>query len=720
MLRIRLGQRWKHDGTADALDAFRLELDGVGLVPGASEEPLGPVMEQLLAATAALAAGQSAAQVSLPESTQELLLARLGDELSLRVLRLGRPAGEVRRSVTLDLAAWRRAVVRAAREWIEDLRVTGAPARLRQRARALLAQADREPLLVRAIAPNWSLRFEPSTLPGFRIEADDQSGLLSVHGKRATVPVAPLAIVGHLSLVSTDVAHSELTGPVGLLALELLRQGEEVVHALEAGEPTLRFQPAGLLPAWDVDLTEGTVAAPGWVLPWPAVELVRALVAPALAFASLLPALEVRLSTNPHLLDFKTRGRAALAALRALVARPAPARLVSPRRPPRTSPPLHRVARARRLGFVRRGHASGLAGEGIAELHATGAGFAVVGRSRATVVTPDGQVLRRWSAAQGIAVGPGGEALLAANGRWLRALLDEPDARWLREFDGVALRGPLLPAGAQLLVSSEGEGVRAVARFTGCELWRFLPQRPQRLHLAIHAGRVLVASESGTLHGLDAAQGAVRFRIATPLPCLHPPVAWGRGVAVALGRAERGALLVAEAQTGTLRWLKELPMACAAPPVARGARVRFLGRRDGRPVLVSFGTRGATLWERPLPLGPEPWTLTGDDEASLVTAADGSAVRVDARGGLEWRVGGQTARANALATVERRVLLIPGETVRAVDVRSGRVLAEIPVPGGLHALAANEALDVAVLDAAGDVTLWKLGASLGVVEGRGT
>jgi hypothetical protein len=43
------------------------------------------------------------------------------------------------------------------------------------------------------------------------------------------------------------------------------------------------------------------------------------------------------------------------------------------------------------------------------------------------------------------------------------------------------------------------------------------------------------------------------------------------------------------------------------------------------------------------------------------------------------------------------------------------VVAEIPSPGGLHALAATEKLDVAVLDAAGDLTVWNLGASLGVV-----
>jgi hypothetical protein len=158
MLRIRIGQHWKHEGGAEALDGFGLELDGLALVPGASEEPLGLVMEQLLVATAALAAGQGMAQVSLPESGQELLLVRQGEQLHLHVLRLGRPAGAVRPPVTLEVEAWRRAVVRAARGWIEDLRTTAAPARVRAKARALLARADREPPAAAAATPGWGLR----------------------------------------------------------------------------------------------------------------------------------------------------------------------------------------------------------------------------------------------------------------------------------------------------------------------------------------------------------------------------------------------------------------------------------------------------------------------------------------------------------------------------------------------------------------------------------
>jgi hypothetical protein len=716
MLRIRIGQHWKHEGAQEALDGFGLELDGVALVPGANEEPLGLVLEHLLVATAALGSGQGLAQVSLPESSQELLLVRRGDELTLHVLRLGRPAGAVRPPVRFEVAAWRQAVVRAARSWISDLRTSAAPPRLRQKARTLLSRADRDSPPPTDVTPGWGLRLEPMACPGFRLEAADTEGLLHRGQRRMAVPVAALALTGRLELVSHGLPAWEGRGPVGLLALELLRQAEEVVRALEAGERGLRLLPAGTGMAWQLDFLHGRVVTPGWMLPWPTEALVQALVAPALGYAALLTALDARLGDNRYLQDFKARSRAVLAALRALVVRPTEEARVPGPRPRRTlPPPLQPGAVVRKLGFLRRGHAKGLAGEGEADLCALGEGFVLRGRTRASVVTREGEVVRRWTAHHGLSISTQGEALLAGGGRLLAVHLEEPDARWFRDHDEATLEGRLLVTEAHFLVSTQPSGVRALGRYTGHELWRFLPQRLHAVQLSLQAHHVLVASEGGTVHGLDLAEGSVRFRLTTPLPCLGAPLPWGRAAVVALGRGDRMGILVLEPHLGTVRWVRELPLAFAAAPLARGSRLRVLGRRDGAAVLVCLGPRGATQWERPLPLGAGPWALHADAEGCLATAADGSAVRVDAQGRVEWRLGGQGVEAVARAVLQRRVLLLPGESVRAVDARSGRVVAEIPAPGGLHALAASERLDVAVLDAAGDLTVWNLGASLGVV-----
>jgi PQQ-like domain len=717
MLRIRLGQRWKQEGASEALDAFGLELDGVALLPPASEEPLVMVMEQVLSATAALVRGQAVVEISLPESAQELLLVREGEELVLRAFRLARPAGEARRPVRLDLEGWQRGVVRAGRAWLEDLRATHAPVRVRQRARALLARAEREPRAARALAPGFGLRLEPEALPGFRLEGADPGGLLDGAGAELGVPLGPLAVPGTLSLLAAGVARCELRGPLGVLALELLRQAEDTVHALEAGERAWLLAPAGVPPAWEVDVALAQVRGPGWALTWSAEQLVRALVAPGLALASLLGALDPGLADNAHLVDFTVRGRSVLAALRGLVARPSAEPVATPHRPPRAAPPLHRRAKVRRLGFVRRLKAAGLGGEGAALVLPLAKGFALLGRSQAVFVGAEGRVGRRWTAARGIAVTPGGEALLAEKTRWLHVRLDEAEARWVRDQEGVTLEGQLLTSGSELLATTEGEGVRALVRLTGRELWRFAPQRVRRLHLALHGRRVLVASESGALHGLDAAEGTVRFRIAADLPFLGPPVAWGRAAVAVLGSAARSAVLVVDAQSGDVRWVRELALPLLGRALPRGATVRVLGFREGVPVLLSLGTGGATRWERQLPPGPGPWTLAADGDASLVVAADGSAVRVDGRGRIDWRLGAQPVRSPAAPVLRRGVLLVAGDTVRAVDVHSGRVVAELEGMGGIHALSATSALDVAVLDAAGDLGVWKLGASLGVVEG---
>ncbi len=486
------------------------------------------------------------------------------------------------------------------------------------------------------------------------------------------------------------------------------------MRALEAGDRTLRLSPAGAPLPWQLDLVQGRVIAPGWSLAWPAVELAEALVAPALALATLLGALDARLGDNRYLLDFTARGRAVLAALRALVARPQheeprPRERRRVRRAP--APPLQRGAQVRRLGFVRRGQAKGLAGEGEAELRALALAFVLVGRTRAAVVTADGTVVRRWEASKGLALGAAGEGLLADDARWLGIQLAQPEVRWFRDSDGAALDGPLLVTEKQLVLTTQPSGVRSVERCTGRELWRFLPQRPQRLHLGFHSGRVLVAAESEPCTGRGRpGRRPLPSRGSPSLPRARRLLGAGGG-GPARARRPHGRPRPRPAP-GVVRWLREFPLAPVGPPLARGGRLRMLGRRDGVPVLLSLGPRGATQWERPLHSDRRPGGFQADADASLVTAADGSAVRVDADGRLDWRLGAQQALTIASAALQRRVLLVPGDTVRAVDIRSGRVVAEIASPGGVHALAATEKLDVAVLDGAGDLTVWNLGASL--------
>src|ERR671937_1098983 len=143
MIRFRIGQSWKRERAARPVDAFGLELDGVDLLAGASEEPLDRVVLELLSALEALVAGSEPfAEVALPEAHLELVLRRQESELHLEVVSLARPARRLRGPVALDLEEMVAAAVRCAGGLLRDVR-EAAPALEPKLRRALSARARR-------------------------------------------------------------------------------------------------------------------------------------------------------------------------------------------------------------------------------------------------------------------------------------------------------------------------------------------------------------------------------------------------------------------------------------------------------------------------------------------------------------------------------------------------------------------------------------------------
>src|SRR5207237_528356 len=120
--------------------------------------------------------------------------------------------------------------------------------------------------------------------------------------------------------------------------------------------------------------------------------------------------------------------------------------------------------------------------------------------------------------------------------------------------------------------------------------------------LGVHGDRVLLATDTGSLLGLDLASGVTRFRIRASLPFTTAPVAAGKRLLALLARGERSALIAADLVTGTLQWSKELQFERPAAPVMYRGRVLLAGRRGGKVWLVAFSRGGEQLWERALPL----------------------------------------------------------------------------------------------------------------------
>src|SRR5690606_5659379 len=89
MIQLRIGQLWEREPLGIPLDSVGIQVEGVELLPGASEEHLTSTVPALVEAVHALVvSGQRQAQVSLSVAHLELLLTRVEDDVTLEVVRL--------------------------------------------------------------------------------------------------------------------------------------------------------------------------------------------------------------------------------------------------------------------------------------------------------------------------------------------------------------------------------------------------------------------------------------------------------------------------------------------------------------------------------------------------------------------------------------------------------------------------------------------------------
>jgi outer membrane protein assembly factor BamB len=370
----------------------------------------------------------------------------------------------------------------------------------------------------------------------------------------------------------------------------------------------------------------------------------------------------------------------------------------------------------RRLRFVPVSLAPGLAGPGPASLVATETGVVLLSDRGMDLLGWDGAARVHRFAPRGGAAAPDGRALGATRERLLGYAGQHPGPRWFQPHDGAALDPLAISSEQVLLFGLERRGIRAVDALTGRQRWSFVPPRTRRLYMALSGVTVLAASESGVLTGLDLHDGTVRFRIAAPLPFSGPALAWGPVALVPLGREDRSALLALDPVLGEVRWLTELPLRQSAPPTAGGARAWIAGLHEDRSTLACVDVRGRVLWQRAVPVPERPVGVLRAGAELVVVGSTGAAVRMQRDGKPMWRAGAAGAAVSAvLPCLEHGVLLAAGAVVRALDVRNGRVLAELPAGRGVRALAVSPRLDVAVLDEAGDLALHRLASHFAVL-----
>lgn len=728
MIRFRIGHRWKREPAEAPRDSVSLELDGVNLLPGAVEEPLVEVVPALVEAVAGLYAGERRlAQVSLGEAHLELVLRRVGTDIELQVASLSRPARLLRPPLRVEAEELAEAARECGRGFLEDI------AKIAPRAPSEAQRQGLERALERLEGAAWhpeelrpqpfTRRVAPPSVPGFGFSLEDPEDALRRSAREKGPTLASLLCPGEvwLSLPERPVAWRAV-GPPFLTALELARQAADLARAVEWGESRFDFEPSGVRPELTLDLKTGEARLGGDTFPLGGETLVAAMFHLGQALVVAMSERERSLSGNPYLVELTERCREGLSHLRGAVPSPeeADAAMARASPSPGASRPLKVPGRLRRLRFESLWEQRRMADaeEGRLLLGRQGLVFSSP-RMACAFERKTGRQLWRRAATHGVAASADGYSLAASGVRLCGFSSRGSGARWLRDHDGLRIGPLLLRQNGLLLTVSDDRTVLAFHEVTGRELWRLAPPRTRRGHLAIHAHRALLATDSGYLYGLGLTDGQVRFRMSASLPFLGPPVPWGRHFVATLGQGSQFALLTSDAHTGEAAWTYEMSLALPSTPLPAGKLLYVAGELEGDGVILCLDANGQSRWQRALHLGPGPFSLARLPGGVLVTSALGAAARLNNAGEVDWRVGaaGEQLSKSLLPVISRGVVLVPGERVRAVDPTSGDVLAEVRAGAGLVAMQADSQLNLYFLDDLGTLSAYKLVSHFAVVGG---
>lgn len=687
MIRFRVGQSWKREpkGQLGPQDAFAFEIDGVNLLPGATDEPLVRLIGGLVEAVAEMVVdGERGGQLSLEDVSLEVCFwRRPGLEVEVTVVSLEQPPKRAKPTVLVELPALVEATVACARGFLRELgegrsAVAGEVEALERRIKALISTVVVE-WPARRTEP-WNATSHSGVL-GCTVR--DLDGRTSNVTRRARGGLAAVLLDGEVTLGEAI----RVDGLPFLTMMGLARAATEGRAQLggQAIERQLVFQ-AGL----DVCLALRTRS-------------------PSLAANPWLEALQVRCTEG-------------LRALQEPVPDTSEARLTPPRPP--GNAPIITQGDVRRVALTPQWARPVALGEDGGHLLLGRSTIVVASPHAAHAFTPRGQTAFRRLSPRGVATSCT-HTLCATSTRVLLFDRDAETAAWFRDHDGSTLGPGLELVDGVLVTSIARRGVVGFDPMTGRELWRFEPPRTQRSHLTFSGPRVLVATDGGALFGLDAATGQVRFTVRSSIPFAGPVMRVGRRAVAVLKRKDLAAVYMCEAlasgaraPAGTICWTKELAISSVGTPIASGGRIYLTGHRDGQGLIVALSLKGQMLWERPTPLDPHSQRAVAYERGVVVTDARGHALRLLPDGQTAWVLGSAGDQlSNPIAPVMRRqIVVVPGPTLRLVDPRGGRILSQLETGARVVDVAVDQKLTIYVLKEPGVLEAWRPAAVLALVS----
>jgi outer membrane protein assembly factor BamB len=741
MIRIRVGASWRHDpgvraalrrraGTARGalriVDVLAFEVDGVDIGAGRTEGDLLPSLERLLRAVAALLAGEPQASVHFGEGAVELVLRRSGSSALLTLVALDRPARVLARDVEVDLAALAGAALEACADLVRELAAAGPGAagssearRLREAARRLRATEPAAPARPRRTARATARRPARQGALACTFELDDPDVLAEYGG--GGPDLGSLLAGGRIRLLDpAGVEILSVPGPPFLLLRDLAAAADRLVLAVRRAEPTFEL----MLPLpghggslrLGVDLVRGRVAAGRRAdFHCPPLDLARALLEGARAFATEVRARNPRQAGNAYLADLDATAAERLAHVAELAggdlvgAAPA-ARAAPPRAPSRR--PLG-PGRLRRISFRRTAELDVGAPSGPGLARSSGLVVATGERGTAALEPATGRIVWRGEGCDWAAALPG--AVLVARGGVLEALSPRTGAsRWRRPLPGGAPRAAVA-LGRGPLVLVEPGAVAALEPASGRLRWRFAPPAAGRVAAAAFGDVLLVATDAGFLYGLDAA-GTTAFRLRLPGPVLHPP-AHAPGSAVVLADGEAGASLLAiDPAAGTRLWEAPLDLTPSGPPAIAAHHAVVAGTIGGDPIVTCIGARGRPVWTAAPPLaGAVAVTATGS--ATFLQDAAGAVIALGAVGATRWsfaRPPGHPPPGPLPPAMARGTVLSGADGLVALDGATGERLGAAPDVAPVRLLVGSD-LSAVALEADGTVIALRLATHLSVV-----